>query len=210
MSIYLIDYENTNVSGLDGLLEKTKDDTIIIFYNKHCNKLTFSLHEQIQKTNAKVQFMENENHTKNGLDFNISSYLGYLISQNSNQNFIIVSKDCGFKGLIDFWDKMDISVSVSTNLLTDVKLIKQVEVITKKDDIVTIKPQQKAQQIKKDITIEKIQKKIPQYQKELDQIFNIVNNNTTKLSVNNALAKVYGSRKAGAIYKEIKPLLVNK
>ena len=210
MSIYLIDYENTNVSGLDGLLEKTKDDTIIIFYNKHCNKLTFSLHEQIQKTNAKVQFMENENHTKNGLDFNIASYLGYLISQNSNQNFTIVSKDCGFKGLIDFWGKMDISVSVSTNLLTDVKPIKQVEVITKRDDIVTIKPQQKAQQIKQDIAIEKIQKKIPQYQKELDQIFHIVNNNATKLSVNNALAKVYGSRKAGAIYKEIKPLLVNK
>ncbi len=47
MAIYLIDYENVNMDGLNGIQDLSEADEVYIFYSDNANKLTFSLHQQI-------------------------------------------------------------------------------------------------------------------------------------------------------------------
>ena len=46
----------------------------------------------------------------NALDFQLSSYFGYLIGTNVDNSFIIYSNDTGFDPLIDFWSAYGINV----------------------------------------------------------------------------------------------------
>ena len=49
--IYLIDYENVNsVKGVDKL---TEEDTVIIFYSKNANLLTFEAHAELMSAKAR-------------------------------------------------------------------------------------------------------------------------------------------------------------
>ena len=47
---------------------------------------------------------------KNGLDFQLVSYLGYLLKTASKSNYIIVSNDCGFDAVVKFWQDRGMSV----------------------------------------------------------------------------------------------------
>ena len=40
---------------------------------------------------------------KNGLDFQLSSYLGYLLRSSAKARYVILSKDMGYDPLIQFW-----------------------------------------------------------------------------------------------------------
>ena len=42
---------------------------------------------------------------KNALDFQLSTYLGYLIHEAKDSYFYIISKDNGFKHVVDFWKR---------------------------------------------------------------------------------------------------------
>ena len=46
---------------------------------------------------------------KNFLDFQLSSYCGYLIGSTAEKDFIIVSRDNGFGSMEDFWDGKEMS-----------------------------------------------------------------------------------------------------
>ena len=46
----------------------------------------------------------------NALDFQLSSYFGYLIGTNVDNSFIIYSNDTGFDPVIDFWTVKGINV----------------------------------------------------------------------------------------------------
>ena len=48
---------------------------------------------------------------KNGLDFQLVSYLGYLLKTASKSNYVIVSNDCGFDAVVRFWQERGMSVS---------------------------------------------------------------------------------------------------
>ena len=106
MAIYLIDYENTkNLLGINTL---TADDSIVVFYSQKANTLTFDIHQAILSSQAKIEYKCVEVGGQNALDFQLSSYLGYLIKQNENSEskiYIIVSKDRDFSFLKSFWDK---------------------------------------------------------------------------------------------------------
>lgn len=40
---------------------------------------------------------------KNALDFQLVSYLGYMISKQDRQRYVIVSNDSGFDPVVEFW-----------------------------------------------------------------------------------------------------------
>ena len=195
MTIYLVDYENTNASGMLGLSDKTQDDTIIIFYSEKVDKLSFSLHLELQTSKATVEYILINGSGKNCLDFQLSTYLGYLIQNNEKASFVIVSKDTGFIGVVDFWKSKGIDVSMLNNLIEKNKNIATTcRPITK----ISTKP----------LSISKLDDALEEFIDEKDTILSIIDSNHAKLTINNELVKAYGTQKAGVIYRVIKPFLI--
>lgn len=121
MSIFLVDYENVHAEGFNGLTNCSENDSIKIFYTKGADTLTFGLHRRLSETKAKIEYHKVENGSKNALDFQLSSYLGFLISNHSEEKYYIVSKDKGFEALEQFWKKNPRKHSQVT-LVSDINL----------------------------------------------------------------------------------------
>ena len=105
MSIFLVDYENVSASGLDGLEKLTEEDVVYIFYTENADRLTFDAHRRLLESRAAVRYYKVESGTKNALDFQLVSFLGYLIRENGSSAYYIISKDNGFDSVLHFWTK---------------------------------------------------------------------------------------------------------
>lgn len=184
MATFLIDYENIGVHGLDGIDKLTEQDIIYIFYTENANKITFDLHHEITETKSKVRYMKVEDGSNNSLDFQLVSYLGWLIKKYSEEEFFIVSKDKGFNCIEKFWAKDKRSVSCVLNLSG------------KNINEITLKLGSELRGILDN--------------KELDIVVGYIARYKTKQGVNNALVKRFGSTKAGDIYKKLKPFISDK
>ena len=110
MAFYLVDYENVNTEGLQGVEQLTAADEVIIFYSEHADRLTFDLHRRLNESKAQIHYFKVGACKKNALDFQLVSYLGYLIAQNSGQSFYIISHDTGFQSVVRFWSEQQITV----------------------------------------------------------------------------------------------------
>lgn len=191
MSIFLIDYENVNVEGFNGLSNCTENDYIKIFYTKGAETLTFGLHRRLSESKSKIEYYKVENGSKNALDFQLSSYLGYLISSNPNEKYYIVSKDKGYEILTNFWQKYK-NLNCQISLVSDLSLKNE---------------QEEKNKLKQSI---KSALSDTNYSDLVNDIFVLIEKYKTKQGINNALVKAYESKKAGEIYKKIKPLLTDK
>lgn len=102
MAIYMVDYENVYIEGLNGLDQLTEEDTLHIFYTQNRCGLTFALYEQLIRCRAKVELNEvavsprNGDPVKNALDLQLMMFAGYLIGTCRNTDLFIVSKDKDF------------------------------------------------------------------------------------------------------------------
>ena len=102
---YFIDYENVHKTGFKGLLNLSSNDNVIIFYSGNADKITFNLHKEIVDSKADITYFEVKAGGKNALDFQLSTYLGYLIGNKKKARCYIVSNDRGFEFVRDFWKK---------------------------------------------------------------------------------------------------------
>lgn len=191
MSVFLVDYENVHVDGFNGLSNCSENDFIKIFYTKVADTLTFGLHRRLSETKAKIEYLKVENGSKNALDFQLSSYLGYLIAVNANDKYYIVSKDKGFEILTQFWSKYK-SLNAQVSLVSDLTLKVEKEIQEQLN--------QKVQTTLKEST----------FKEQTNEIISIIDKYKTKSGINTALVKKFESKKAGEIYKLIKPLLTDK
>ena len=107
--VYLIDYENVYIDGLDGLEQLTSADEVIIFYTQNRCGLTFDLHRRLISARAKMTLMEVEaqssrkNTVKNALDLQLGLYIGYLIGSAPDTPLYIISKDTDFDLMLSFF-----------------------------------------------------------------------------------------------------------
>jgi hypothetical protein len=182
MSIFLVDYENVNASGMTGLESLTEQDKIYLFYSQNSNKLTFELHKKLCKSKAVVELFEVGAAGQNSLDFQLVSYLGYLIARDRNKEYVIVSRDTGFNSVVTFWSEQDVRILSANNLLKENS---------------------------KSIAV-KLKELLPDYKNDHAQIVQLIEKYKTKQGINNALVKRYGSEKGGAVYKAIRPLISDK
>lgn len=185
MAIYLIDYENVNMDGLQGIRELSESDQVYIFYSDNANKLTFSLHRQILESSAWVRYVNAETGAKNALDFQLATYLGYLVSQNTAEHFCLVSKDNGFQAVVKFWQKKDVDICLAEDLTGTDSAEEREKLLTGLRAVLADK-------------------------EEAPAILDFIRKYKTKQGINNALVKKYGSKSGGEIYKAIKPLLAAK
>ncbi len=103
MSIFLIDYENVRTSAFSGLEDLTEEDRVIVFYTSNSDNLTFSLMQRLVKARARIDYLKVSCGGKNSLDFQLCSYLGFLIGTNRDTRFCIISRDKGFSTMLSLW-----------------------------------------------------------------------------------------------------------
>lgn len=111
MRHYLVDSENVNDNWLM-LLEFTEmTDDIIVFYTDKSPHMSYTSLVRIVEQTHQIQFKKCYT-GPNGLDFQLVSYLGYLMcdNQDSDDEFIIMSNDNGFDCVVKFWNNRNITV----------------------------------------------------------------------------------------------------
>lgn len=201
MNYYLIDYENIGNDGLKNLSKLKTDDVIIIFYSENCKNINLDIINEMTKIKLQFSVSKVNVGTKNALDFQLSSYLGYLIGKNSpSSTYYIVSADKGFDCLCDYWKDSHISVK----RIEFAKELPPSPIITS-----TTKPIEKSKNINEvsEVEILKYLNKNEPYK----MILAIVNQFKTKQAIANGIAKnIKDSKKSGEIYRKLKPLLKEK
>ncbi len=188
MKYYLVDYENVNTHGLDGINKLAEEDIVCIFYSDAADTLTFGLHRRINESKATILFQKVDVGRKNALDFQLASYLGYIIHENINKTitYCIVTKDQGFSSLVLYWTRKNIDVSIVL-------------------DVSGKNEKNEKNKLKKEV------QKLISDEEVIEIVVQFIQKYKTKQGINNALVKhLKDGKKAGEIYKTIKPLLSDK
>jgi hypothetical protein len=103
--IFLVDFENVHTGGLKGTKLLSEDDVLIIFYSENdTDSIDF-----IRELRDDIQYAKIVKNGQNALDFQLSSYLGFIIHKANcdgvldSTQFIVISKDSGFDCVAGFW-----------------------------------------------------------------------------------------------------------
>ncbi len=112
-TIYLIDTENVRTVWTLLLDRMTLNDKIYVFYTMNSGNVSYEDLNGVISSGKNVELIQC--HTgKNGLDFQLVSYLGYLIRNNENADYCIISDDSGYDAVIKFWEGREVKVSRKT------------------------------------------------------------------------------------------------
>lgn len=113
MAVYLIDFENVHSNGISGVEKLSADDKVYIFYTENASSLSFSSHIKLLACPAEVTYYNVEAGGKNALDFQLASFLGYLIGSGSDDCYYIISGDKGYENVKKFWEKSGLHRNIS-------------------------------------------------------------------------------------------------
>ena len=138
MAYYLIDFENVKSRGMEGVELLTEEDTVCIFYSDNADSMTFDLHRKLNETKANIIYHKVAVGTKNALDFQLATYLGYLISEQQREgihpNYFIVTKDNGFTSLMVYWKAQGVPVRIIRNLLWGKNPVAEQNLLTEEEN----------------------------------------------------------------------------
>ena len=81
MRIFLIDYENVNSFGLAGISRLDAEDRVVLFYSQSANTLNFEILDEIMQSPVRTEKVNLNQSGRNALDFQLVTYLGYLIAK---------------------------------------------------------------------------------------------------------------------------------
>lgn len=102
--IFLVDTENVSLEALAHANRLSEEDMIILFVTRMTNICQFK-DENIKKLNTKANILKIHviTGTKNSLDFQLVSYLGFIIGEHKNEDnmYYIISRDKGFLSAIN-------------------------------------------------------------------------------------------------------------
>ena len=113
MAVYLIDFENVTSAGISGIQRLSKEDKVYIFYTVNAANMSFAAHMNLLSSPAEVIYYNVTSGGKNALDFQLSSFLGYLISSGEDKDFYIISNDKGYDHVKNFWERSGIAEGVT-------------------------------------------------------------------------------------------------
>ena len=103
MRIFLIDFENVHSEGMTGVDHLTDSDEVVIFYSNNADSVSFDVLHKLMFCKSKLSYYKIKRGGKNALDFQLSCYLGYRIHKDPEAEYYIISKDCGYDFIMDFW-----------------------------------------------------------------------------------------------------------
>lgn len=101
---YLVDVENVGNAWIDSITQMN-DVRICLFFTAHCPSISYANLAAILNARSNVTCFQCDP-GPNAADFQLASYLGYLISSSADcDRFVIVSNDKGFDCVCSFWNK---------------------------------------------------------------------------------------------------------
>lgn len=214
MAIYLIDYENTGVKGLYGIEKLQEDDLIVVFYGPKTGAVPFDDHVRISSAVSHVEYIKTSKTAKNYLDFQLTTYLGYLVAHTGVKDYYVVSKDSGYDSVIDFWRGRGITIvrreTISAEKPQKVTLRKTATANTQNK---TVKPETQNENERIKSVPETIRKKVRHTLKAENlqggaykKIYSCMLQATDKQSLNTALVKVFSQEEGNRYYKQIVPI----
>jgi len=104
---FLIDLENVQSAGLDGVDQLTDEDTVIVFYSNKADNLKIDMVKTIQESSANVVYLKVFNGTPNALDFQLLTYLYYYYNpEDEDAQYWIISRDTGYDASITMSRKL--------------------------------------------------------------------------------------------------------
>lgn len=115
MAVYLVDFENVTSAGISGVQKLAKEDRVYIFYTANAANMSFAAHLNLLSSPAEIIYYNVSSGGKNALDFQLSSFLGYLISQGQDKQFYIISNDRGYEHVKTFWELNGMAEGVTIN-----------------------------------------------------------------------------------------------
>ena len=187
-------------------------------YTEQSKAFSLELVEKIARQHARLESYKAGTGAKNSLDFQLASYLGYMIAKNEGRDdcYYIVSRDTGFNHLVDFWAERNVTVKRIPNFLGEDKETKVVAAAvetTEEEPKPKAKPKTKGKSKVSDSN-KATKEELLQYLTEdeySDKILEIFNSYKTRVAINNGLSKEFrDSQKSSAIYKKLKVLLKEK
>ena len=214
MNYYLVDFENVKIDGLKDMKGVGEGDSMIIFYSENCKSITLDVIDSIMALKLDYSSFKVKVGSKNALDFQLTSYLGYLIGKyGSDAVYHIVSEDKGFAFVADFWKKQNINVDcISLKNPAPAKKNEAVKAEPKKTEAKKTTSEKKKNKIPNEnlATLDEITALIDK-KNQPEAVLKIFNQYKSKTAINNALVKLFkGTKKAGEIYKLLKPLIQSK
>ncbi len=185
MAIYLIDFENVHSDGLKGIEKLERSDECYIFYSEHAGVLTFNMHKKITESRAKIYYVEAQVGMKNALDFQLVSYLGYMLREKPEVTYCLISNDKAFELVSKFWQAKGVNVTSAVSLDGAADAAHYSKISAELEKLLADRS-------------------------EREFVEKCINELSTKSGINNRIVKKYGTTRAGEIYKLIKPLLSDK
>ncbi|MDE6852344.1 MAG: hypothetical protein K2J67_07635 [Lachnospiraceae bacterium] len=107
---YLVDTENVGSVWVDLIPTMAKQDCLLLFYTVNSSGISYEDLLKLAGQEQKYQMIPCFT-GRNGLDFQLVSYLGYLIKSNARAEYIIISNDIGYDAVVRFWSEKEISVT---------------------------------------------------------------------------------------------------
>lgn len=110
-STYLIDTENVGISWKQLLPIRSSKDRIILFYTEKSPFISYPDFVEVLQYAGTFETMKCVT-GKNALDFQLVTYLGYLLKTAVKTDYVIVSNDSGYDAVCQFWREIDENYSV--------------------------------------------------------------------------------------------------
>lgn len=201
---YLIDYENVHQAGFEGIEKLTENDNLVIFYTTNAETLTFSLYEKLVSCKADIQLYKVQCGGKNALDFQLATFLGYILGNNSDTDCHIISNDKGYEYIRNFWKERNIKIKISSDIAgTVLKLLPAV-----------VTPVQPAPTDKAETDFDKAVKPLNLSKENKNRLYGIycgsahfTDISKRKQNVYQTIIKHFGNDKASQYYQAVKPLI---
>ena len=195
--IYFVDFENVGSNGLIGSKNLSDKDKVIVFMNKdRVKSIPVDVYMEMMNTSAKVEHIFLHKSGKNYLDFQLSTYLGYLLGKGEKNDICIVSKDAGYESLVDFWKGRNISICIQPSI-GNVKPVKK----TKSDST-----KEFTELWRKKIRESLKKNKLTVASSSYSSIYRAIVENDSKLGLHNTLAKSFKDPMGLNIYNAIKDI----
>ena len=84
---FLVDYENVNRDGLNGIVKLSEEDCVRIYYSEAAATMTFGLHRRINASRANFEYIKITIPIKNAVDCQILFDIRYISKLNRTAEF---------------------------------------------------------------------------------------------------------------------------
>ena len=191
---FLVDYENVNRDGMNGVTKLTEEDCVRIYYSESAETLTFGLHRRINASKAHFDYIKVQMPIKNAVDCQILFDIRDLSKENRQAEYFIVSKDSDFDRAVEDFKGRKIKV----------KKVEEICKLTEKK-VANSAPKEKREAQIRSFWGQHFKKKI--YVERKEEVIELLLKAKTKQEINNGLLKHFSNETVSAMLKTLEPLI---